>query len=223
MMDREDRWNAVDRYFGERLLGHDPVLEAVVEASRAGGLPDIAVAPNQGMLLNLLARAVGARRILEVGTLGGYSTICLARALPKGGKLITLEMVKRHFDVAKANFARAGLSDVIEQRLGRGVDLLAELADEKPEPFDLTFIDADKPSNTDYFDWALKHSRAGSLIIVDNVVREGDVADTKSRDASVIGVHRLVDRIAGEKRILSTAIQTVGVKGYDGFLVSVVL
>ena len=222
-MDREDRWNAVDRYFGERLLGHDPVLEAVVEASRAGGLPDIAVAPNQGMLLNLLARAVGARRILEVGTLGGYSTICLARALPKGGKLITLEMVKRHFDVAKANFVRAGLSDVIEQRLGRGVDLLAELADEKPEPFDLTFIDADKPSNTDYFDWALKHSRAGSLIIVDNVVRDGDVADAKSRDASVIGVHRLVDRIAGEKRILSTAIQTVGVKGYDGFLVSVVL
>ena len=223
MMDREDRWNAVDRYFGERLLGHDPVLEAVVEASRAGGLPDIAVAPNQGMLLNLLARAVGARRILEVGTLGGYSTICLARALPKGGKLITLEMVKRHFDVAKANFARAGLSDVIEQRLGHGVDLLAELADEKPEPFDLTFIDADKPSNTDYFDWALKHSRTGSLIIVDNVVRDGDVADAKSRDASIIGVHRLVDRIAGEKRILSTAIQTVGVKGYDGFLVSVVL
>ncbi|MEJ0098102.1 MAG: O-methyltransferase [Bauldia sp.] len=219
----DDRWDAVDEYFGSRLLGHDPVLEAVLAASRAGGLPDIAVAPNQGMLLNVLARAIHAKRILEVGTLGGYSSIWLARALPKGGKLITLEVEKRHFEVAKANFARAGLSEVIEQRLGRGADLLAKLAIEKPEPFDLIFIDADKPSNADYFDWALKLSHPGSLIIVDNVVRGGAVADAKSRDAGVTGVHRLVDRVAAEKHVMSTAIQTVGVKGYDGFLISVVI
>jgi predicted O-methyltransferase YrrM len=175
------------------------------------------------MFLNLIARSIGARRILEVGTLGGYSTIWLARALPKDGRLVTLEVEKRHFDVAKANIARAGLAGVVEQRLGRGADLLARLAGEKPAPFDLFFIDADKPSNADYFDWALKLSRPGSVIIVDNVVRDGEVADAGSRDASVLGVHRLVDRVAKEKRVMSTAIQTVGVKGYDGFLMSVVL
>jgi len=219
----DERWAAVDRYFGDVLLPADPILEATLKASRTGGLPEINVAPNQGMLLNLLARAVGAKRILEVGTLGGYSTIWLARALPKGGKLITLEVDKQHAEVARANFVRAGLADVIELRLGKASDLLPKLAAEKLGPFDLTFIDADKPGNADYFDWALKLSRPGSFIIVDNVVRGGAVADKKSRDSSVTGVHRLMDRLAGEKRVASTVIQTVGVKGYDGLAISLVL
>ena len=219
----DDQWTAVDRYFGDALLPSDPVLEAALDASRAGGLPEINVAPNQGALLQILARAVGAKRILEVGTLGGYSTIWLARALPKGGKLITLEVDRRHADVARANFERAGLADVIELRFGKAIDLLPKIAAEKLGPFDLTFIDADKPGNTDYFDWALKLSRPGSLIIVDNVVRGGAVADSRSRDSSVKGVHRLVDRVAGEKGVMTTVIQTVGVKGYDGLAISVVL
>jgi len=219
----EERWDAVDRYFSELLLLDDPVLDAVLKASVAGGLPEIAVAPNQGMLLNLLARAVGAKRILEVGTLGGYSTIWLARALPKGGKVITLEVEKKHADVARANFVRAGLGDVIEVRLGRGIDLLPKLAAEKPAPFDFVFIDADKPSNADYFDWALKLTRPGSLIVVDNVVRGGAVADPKSSDSQVKGVRRLAERLAGEAGVMSTVIQTVGVKGYDGLAISYVM
>ncbi len=219
----DDQWTAVDRYFGDRLLPPDTVLEAALDASSAGGLPEINVAPNQGALLQILARAVGAKRILEVGTLGGYSTIWLARALPKGGKLITLEVDRKHADVARTNFERAGLSDVIELRLGNAIDLLPKIAAEKLGPFDLSFIDADKAGNADYFDWALKLSRPGSLIIVDNVVRGGAVADSGSRDSSVKGVHRLVDRVAGEKRVMTTVIQTVGVKGYDGLAISVVL
>ena len=219
----DEKWSNVDRYFRDALLPPDPVLEAALEASNAGGLPEINVAPNQGALLQILARSVGAKRILEVGTLGGYSTIWLARALPKGGKLITLEVDRKHADVARANFERAGLGGVIELRLGKGIDLLPQIAAEKLGPFDLTFIDADKPGYADYFDWALKLSRPGSLIIVDNVVRGGDVADAKSRDSSVKGVHRLVDRLGGEKRVMTTVIQTVGVKGYDGLSISVVL
>jgi predicted O-methyltransferase YrrM len=175
------------------------------------------------MLLNILARSIGAERILEIGTLGGYSSIWLARALPKSGKLITFEVEKKHAEVARANFARAGLTDVIELRLGRGIDLLPQLAAEKPKPFDLVFIDADKPSNADYFDWAMKLTRKGSLIIVDNVVRGGAVANPKSTDPAVKGVHRLVEHLRGEKRVMSTAVQTVGVKGYDGFTISVVI
>ncbi len=219
----DDRWEAVDAYFEGALFGKDPVLEAVLEASRAGGLPEIAVAANQGMLLNILARSVGAQRILEVGTLGGYSSIWLARALPAGGKLITLEVEKKHADVARANFERAGLADKIELRLGRGIDLLPKLAAAKPRPFDLVFIDADKSGNADYFDWAMKLTRKGSLIIVDNVVRGGAVADPRSSDASVKGVHRLVEHLKAEKRVMTTAIQTVGTKGYDGFTISVVI
>src|SRR5664279_3177692 len=151
-----EHWDAVDEYFGGLLLPKDPVFDAVVEASAAGGLPDIAVAPNQGALLNILARAIGAKRILEVGTLGGYSTIWMAKALPKDGKLITLEFEKKHADVARANFARAGLAGVIELRHGRALDLLPKLAAENPPPFDLVFIDADKGSNADYFQWAVK-------------------------------------------------------------------
>jgi predicted O-methyltransferase YrrM len=219
----EKTWDAVDEYFAEALLGDDPVLEAVLKASREGGLPDIAVAPNQGALLNVLARSIGASRILEVGTLGGYSTIWMARAVPKDGKVITLEVSPKHAMVAKANFARAGLADVIELQLGRGVNLMAALAAENAPPFDLVFIDADKPSNTDYFEWALKLTRKGSLIIIDNVVRGGGVAEPDSTDASVKGVQRLVDRLKGEKRVVATAVQTVGVKGYDGFIICTVV
>jgi predicted O-methyltransferase YrrM len=216
------QWSDVDAYFGNHLLPADKVLAEALEASRAGGLPEINVAPNQGMLLHILAKAVGAKRILEVGTLGGYSSIWMARALPKDGRLVTLEVEPKHAEVARANFRKAGLADVIELRLGRGIDLLPKLAAEKGTPFDLVFIDADKPSNADYFDWALKLTRPGSIIVVDNVVRNGAVADQSSRDASVKGVHRLVERIAGEKRVTTTAIQTVGDKGYDGFTISVV-
>ncbi|HVY20895.1 MAG TPA: O-methyltransferase [Bauldia sp.] len=218
-----DAWDAVDAYFAGALFGKDAVLDAALAASRAGGLPDIAVAPNQGMLLNVLARAVKAERILEVGTLGGYSSIWLARALPKGGKLITLEVEKRHADVARANFARADLAEVIEVRVGRGIDLLPKLAAENPKPFDLVFIDADKPSNADYFDWAMKLTHKGSIIIVDNVVRGGHVADPKSTDPNVKGVHRLVEHLKAEKRVMTSALQTVGIKGYDGFTISVVV
>jgi predicted O-methyltransferase YrrM len=218
-----ERWDAVDEYFGGLLLPEDPIFDTVVEASAAGGLPDIAVAPNQGALLNILARAIGAKRILEVGTLGGYSTIWMAKALPKDGKLITLEFEKKHADVARANFARAGLAGVIELRHGRALDLLPKLAAENPPPFDLVFIDADKGSNADYFEWAVKLTRKGSLIVVDNVVRGGAVADRKSTDPMVKGVHRLAEHLAGEDRVMSTVIQTVGVKGYDGLAISVVL
>lgn len=216
------QWSDVDAYFGERLLPKDEALAAALESSRAADLPAISVAPNQGMLLHILAKAVGARRILEVGTLGGYSSIWMAHALPKGGRLITLEIDPKHAEVARANFARAKLAEVIELRLGRAIDLLPKLAAEKGAPFDLVFIDADKPSNADYFECALKLTRPRSLIIVDNVVRSGAVADIGSRDAGVKGVHRLVERMAADKRIATTAIQTVGDKGYDGFTISVV-
>jgi predicted O-methyltransferase YrrM len=216
------QWSDVDAYFESHLLPADKVLTDVLAASRAGGLPEINVAPCQGMLLHILAKSVMARRILEIGTLGGYSSIWMARALQKGGRLVTLEVDPEHAAVAKANFARAGLADVIELRLGRAIDLLPKLAAEKGTPFDLVFIDADKSSNADYFDWALKMTRSGSLIVVDNVVRRGAVADMNSRDDSVKGVHRLIDRIAGDGRVTTTAIQTVGDKGYDGFTISIV-
>jgi len=205
-----ETWDAVDGYFGDLLLGSDPVLDSALAASEAAGLPQIAVAPNQGALLNLLARAVGARRILEVGTLGGYSSIWMARALPKGGRLITLEVDRKHADVARANF-------------GKGLKLLEQLAAEKPAPFDMAFIDADKSNNAAYFDWALKLSRPGSIIVIDNVVRGGAVARAGSFDADVLGVRALAERMAGEKRIKATVIQTVGVKGYDGLAIAVVL
>ena len=217
------QWTAVDRYFGDLLLPPDPVLDEALDASAAAGLPEIAVAPNQGVLLNILARAVGAKRILEVGTLGGYSTIWLARALPKDGKLITLEVDKTHAEVARKNLARAGLAEVAEVRVGRGLDLLPKIAAAGEGPFDLAFIDADKPSNPDYFDWALKLSRPGSLIVVDNVVRGGAVAEANNFDRNVKGVRSLAERMAGEKRVSATVIQTVGVKGYDGLAIAVVL
>jgi predicted O-methyltransferase YrrM len=219
----EALWSAVDRYFVEQLLPDDPALAAALEASAAAGLPAISVSPNQGMLLQLLARAIGAQRILEIGTLGGYSTIWLARALPADGRLISLEADAKHADVARANLARAGLDGIAEVRLGRALDTLPQLEREGQGPFDLVFIDADKPNNTPYFEWALRMTRPGSLIVVDNVVRGGDVVDADSDDAGVQGVRRSIERMAAEPRVRATAIQTVGTKGYDGFAIAQVI
>ncbi|MFF3005563.1 O-methyltransferase [Kitasatospora sp. NPDC057940] len=213
----QSTWDAVDAYFSEQLVGHDPALEAAAAAADAAGLPKIAVAPNQGKLLHLLALTQGARRILEVGTLGGYSAIWLARALPADGTLITLEIDPKHAEVAQGNIARAGLEKVAEVRLGRAADSLAALVEQGVEPFDLVFIDADKPSNPEYFRRALQLTRPGSLIIVDNVVRGGAVADADSTDPGVVGTRALHDLIAAEPRVTATSVQTVGSKGYDGF------
>ncbi|HET6572790.1 MAG TPA: O-methyltransferase [Fimbriiglobus sp.] len=217
-----EQWTAVDRYITDLLVPPDPALAAAHEASAAAGLPPINVTPNLGKLLHLLARVRGARTILEIGTLGGYSTIWLARALPPGGRLVTLESDPKCAEVARGNIARAGLSDVVELRLGQALDTLPRLATEGRGPFDLTFIDADKPNNTDYFAWALKLSRRGSVIVVDNVVRDGAVADAASTDPAVVGARRLYELLATEPRVSATAIQTVGGKGYDGFAIAVV-
>ena|SRR5271155_1276348 len=218
-----DQWEAVDAYIWDRLLSPDPALEAALAASAEAGLPAIQVSPNQGKLLHLLALAQGARTILEVGTLGGYSTIWLARALPAGGRLITLEVNATHAEVARGNIDRAGLSGVVEVRLGNALDTLPKLAEEGVGPFDFVFIDADKPGNADYFSWAIRLSRPGASIIVDNVVRDGKVADPTSEDPNVQGVRRLNDMIALEPRVSATAVQTVGSKGYDGFAMAVVI
>lgn len=215
-----EAWGAVDTYIADHLLDDDPLLAAALAANAAAGLPPIDVSATQGKMLHLLARMAGATRILEVGTLGGYSTIWLARALREGGRLVTLEIDPHHAEVARANIARAGLADKVEIRLGPAVAALAALQAEGAEPFDFVFIDADKPNNTPYFEWALSLTRPGSLIVVDNVVRGGDVVDAASDDAGVAGVRRLLERIAGEPRVRATAIQTVGTKGYDGFAIA---
>jgi predicted O-methyltransferase YrrM len=217
-----EQWAAVDRFITELLVGSDPALDAAIQDSAAAGLPPIQVAPNQGKLLFLLARIQGARTILEIGTLGGYSTIWLARALPPDGRLITLEVNPRHAEVARANIARAGLEGVVELRLGPALETLPRLAAEGRGPFDLIFIDADKPNNPEYFAWALQLARRGSVIIVDNVVRGGAVLDADRRDADVEGVRRFYERLAAEPRVSATAIQTVGSKGYDGFAIALV-
>ncbi len=200
----------------------DPALDAALEASVAAGLPPINVSPTQGKLLHLLVRIQGTRNILEIGTLGGYSTIWLARALPGDGRLITLEFDPKRAEVARANFLRAGLADVVELRVGRALDTLPQLAAEGRGPFDLIFIDADKPSTADYFAWALKLSRRGNVIIVDNVVRKGAVSDAASDDPNVHGMRRFFDALAAEKRVSATVIQTVGSKGYDGLAIAFV-
>jgi predicted O-methyltransferase YrrM len=215
-------WTAVDRYITDALVGSDPALDATIEASSAAGLPTIAVSPNEGKLLYILAKALGVRRILEIGTLGGYSTIWLARALPADGRLVTLEYEPRHAEVARKNIARAGLSDLVDIRVGPALETLPKLAGEGLSPYDLTFIDADKENNPDYFSWALRLSRRGSLIVVDNVVRDGEVADAKSRDPMILGIRRMNERIASEPRVTATAIQTVGARGYDGFAIALV-
>ena len=218
----QERWTAVDEYIGGLLLQPDPALDAALTDSAAAGLPPINVSPAQGKLLQLLARLQGARAILEIGTLAGYSTIWLARALPPGGRLITLEAEPKHAEVARANIARAGLSDVVELRLGPALETLPRLAAEGRGPFDLIFIDADKQSTAEYFAWALRLARRGSLIMVDNVVRNGAVADADSADPSIQGIRRFNEVLAAEGRVSATAIQTVGSKGYDGFALALV-
>jgi predicted O-methyltransferase YrrM len=213
----QDQWTAIDRYLTDALLPHDAALEAALAASDAAGLPAIAVAPNQGRMLQILARSIGAWRILEIGTLGGYSTIWLGGALPVDGRLISLEFDPHHAEVARSNIERAGLSGRVEVRTGRAIDSLPVLQAEGQAPFDLVFIDADKPGNPDYFTWALKLTRPGGLIIVDNVVRGGAVADAASQDPNVLGVRRMNELIAAEPRVTATAVQTVGSKGHDGF------
>jgi predicted O-methyltransferase YrrM len=219
----EELWTTVDRYLADQLVPPDPALDAALEAIAAAGLPAISVSPTLGKLLYLLARVQGARTILEVGTLGAYSTIWLARALPADGRLITLEADAKHARIARANIDRAGLSRIVDVRLGPALETLPRLASEGLGPFDLIFIDADKPSTADYFDWALTLSRLGSLIVVDNVVRDGGIVDAASDDPGVQGMRRFFARLAAEPRVTATAAQTVGCKGYDGFAIALVI
>jgi predicted O-methyltransferase YrrM len=214
-----DLWTSVDSYLADALVGPDAPLDAALAASAAAGLPEIAVSPTHGKLLHLLARVLGARRILEIGTLGGYSTIWLARALPAGGQLITLEADPKHAGVASANIDAAGLGSMVEIRVGAALGTLPQLAAEGRGPFDLIFIDADKVNTAPYFTWALTLSRPGSLIVVDNVVRGGAVADPSSADPGIQGMRRFFDLVRTEPRVEATAVQTVGVKGYDGLAI----
>jgi predicted O-methyltransferase YrrM len=213
----EDQWTKVDQYFSKILLPSDTILESALEASVAAGLPSISVSPNQGKFLQLLAQLVQAHSILEIGTLGGYSTIWLARGMAAGGRLITLEVDPKHAEVARLNISNAGLEDVVQIRVGHALETLPQLQSERLTPFDLVFIDADKKNIPAYFDWALKLSHPGALIVVDNVVRDGAVIDAESADESVQGVRRFVEMLSAETGASGTVIQTVGIKGYDGF------
>ena len=217
----QDLWNAIDQYITDQVVHEDDALRAATRATEDAGLPQIAVAPNQGKLLSLLARLLGAKRILEIGTLAGYSTIWLARGLSRGGRVITLELDEKHAAVARESFKRAKLARVIDLRVGKALDTLPLLP--RSPRFDLVFIDADKANIPDYFGWALKLTRKGGLIIVDNVVREGAILDANSEDANVQGVRRLNEMIAREKRIQATTIQTVGSKGHDGLTLALVV
>jgi len=224
----QEQWTAVDRYITDLLVPHDPALDEAVQASTEAGLPPIAVSPNQGKLLQLIARVQGAHTILELGTLGGYSTIWLARALPPGGRVITLEANPQYSEVARANIANAGLADVVELREGPALETLPQLVAEEQGPFDLIFIDADKQNNPGYFEWALKLARCGSLIITDNVVRGGAIVDSTVEDphhgtAGIEGIRRFFEMVAAEPRVSATAMQTVGSKGYDGFALALVI
>jgi predicted O-methyltransferase YrrM len=220
---QQQQWTTVDQYLTDLLVPPDPALDDALRASAAAGLPNYNVAPNQGKLLMLLAQMSGARHILEIGTLGGYSTIWLARALPPGeGTLITLESDPHHAAVARANIDHAGLSALVDVRLGRAADTLPLLAAENRGPFDFIFIDADKANNPLYLSHALQLSRRGTVIVIDNVIREGAVADAGSTDPSVLGVRRLNEMLRDDPRLTATAIQTVGSKGYDGFAIALV-
>jgi len=218
----QQRWTAVDSFINDKLVGPDPALDGALEAGAAAGLPPIAVSPSQGKLLHLLAEAIQAHTVLEIGTLAGYSTIWLARALGPGGRLITLEANASYAEVARANIARAGLQDIVELRLGAALDTLPKLVAENPDPFDLIFIDADKQSSPDYFTFALELSHPGSLIITDNVIRDGALVDPASDDPAVEGSRRLHAMLQAEQRVSATTIQTVGSKGYDGFTLALV-
>jgi predicted O-methyltransferase YrrM len=213
----KDQWTAVDHFIEELLVREDPALQAARRASAEAGLPEIAVSAPQGKMLWLLARLRGARRILELGTLGGYSTIWLARALPEDGRLITLELSPAYAEVARANIARAGLEHLVEQRVGAAIETLPQLADEGQGPFDLIFLDADKASYPDYLPWTLELSAPGTLIIADNLVRGGAVLDPGPDDAGSEGSRRFSELLAAEPRVSATLIQTVGTKGWDGF------
>jgi predicted O-methyltransferase YrrM len=215
-----ETWTAVDEYVAGLLAPHDDALEAAVRASEEAGLPAIQVSPPQGKLLHLLAKMLGARTILEFGTLGGYSTIWLGRALPDSGRLITLEAEPRYAEIAGQNIAAAGLSEVVDLRLGPALDLLPGLEAEGAGPFDLTFIDADKVHSPEYFAWALERSRPGSLIVTDNVVRDGRLVDVADDDPTIQAQRRFHEQLAAEPRVEATTIQTVGAKGYDGFSVA---
>ena len=216
-------WDDVDFYFSSHLAPEDDALQAALRDSEVAGLPHISVTATQGKFLQLLAEIQGARTVLEIGTLGGYSTIWLARALPADGRLISLEYSAKHAEVATRNIARAGLERIAEVRVGPALESLPKLADENPAPFDLVFIDADKPNNAHYVEWALRLSRTGSLIVVDNVVRGGRVVDADSREPDVVGTRQAIELIAAHPRLSGTAVQTVGSKGYDGFAVARVL
>jgi predicted O-methyltransferase YrrM len=216
-------WNAVDDYYVATLLEDDPILASVLAASDEGGLPPIAVSALQGRLLNLLARSLGARRILELGTLGGYSTIWLGRALGRDGRLVSAELDPHHAEVARANLACAGLADRVEVRVGPAADTLRALAEELADPFDLVFIDADKGGYSEYFELTLPLVRPGSVIVADNVVRAGEVARGDATDSATLGIRAFLGRVAGEPRVEATVIQTVGAKGHDGFAYIVVV
>lgn len=218
----DERWAAVDRYLTDLLAPPEPVLDAALAASDGAGLPPIQVAPNQGKLLALLVSLMGARHVLEVGTLGGYSTIWMARAMPDGGHLVTLEADPKHAAVARANLAHAGLAEVVEVRVGPALDTLPQLAAEGLGPFDFTFVDADKVNNAAYLSWAIELSHPGSVIVIDNVVRDGAVTDAASADPDIQGTRRLHEMLATEPRVSATAIQTVGIKGYDGLAIALV-
>jgi predicted O-methyltransferase YrrM len=219
----QDVWTAVDQYINETLIPSDAALEGALRASSEGGLPSIQVSPAQGKFLHLLARTLNAKNILEIGTLGGYSSIWMARALAPGGKLITLEFSAKHADIARGNFARAGVAGSIELRQGAALETLPQVSADGRGPFDLIFIDANKSTMAEYFDWALKLSRRGTVIIADNVIRDGNVINAKSKDEDIQGVRRFNERVAAEPRVSATEIQTVGSKGYDGFAYVLVL
>jgi len=218
----QNRWTAVDRYLTETLLPPDHCMDEVLEANACAGLPAIDLAPNQGKLLHLLARIQGAKRILEIGTLGGYSTIWLARALPPEGRLITLELEQKHATVARSNLQRAGVSALVDIRVGPALDALGALFSEQTTPFDLIFLDADKPNNPNYLDWAIKLSRPGTLIIADNVVRDGAIIDPDNPDPHIKGTREFLEKLGRHPLLDATAVQTVGVKGYDGFAIAIV-
>jgi predicted O-methyltransferase YrrM len=219
----QELWSAVDQYIDDELALTDSILAAALAANAEGGLPAIDVTAAQGKLLYMLARLANARRILEIGTLGGYSTIWMARALPADGKLITLEFDPKHAAVAKSNVERAGFSRIVEVRVGAALDSLPAIEAEKGGPFDLFFIDADKVNNPNYFEWAIKLSRRGSVIVVDNVVREGGLADATSEDAAIRASRKVTELLGSDPRVDGTVIQTVGTKGYDGFAVAMVV
>ena len=219
----DEQWAAIDSLFDGLLIEPDAALDAALRASAEHGLPAIQVAPNQGKMLHLLARAIKARTILEIGTLGGYSTIWLARALPPDGRVVTLEVNSAHADVARASLERAGVSSKVEVRVGNALETLPQLHAEGTGPFDLVFIDADKPSTSDYFDWAVRLGRPGTLIVVDNVVRRGTILDPASDDDNVKGMRRFNAVLHADSRVSATVIQTVGVKGHDGFALALVI